>query len=261
MNYHLKSKPKHEHRFRNVVVVLFFLFLSALVYLFPNGIRTASHTVAQPIWLMSDVVTRPFISIKEFFRFKSSLVAQKLSLESELSTLKLKETDYDIVVKENQDLKNELGRKADVPRTIAYVLSRPPQSPYDTLVIDAGSNDNIAAGDTVYLSNSVIVGSVTGVTSNTSVVQLFSAASNKQDATLSRTGASFALTGSGGANFQLEVPKDTDILLGDVFTYPGISSSVVANVYYIDTDSKGSFKTVYLRVPGNVFSAKYVFLE
>ncbi len=69
------------------------------------------------------------------------------------------------------------------------------------------------------------------------------------------------LSGAGGGNITLEVPKDTDVLWGDVFVYPGIAPSVLGSVYYIDNNSQSAFKTVYIRVPGNLFSAQWVFVE
>ena len=102
---------------------------------------------------------------------------------------------------------------------------------------------------------------ITSLTQDTGIVSLFSSSGVKQQGILSRTGSSYTLEGNGGANFKLEVPKDTDVLWGDVFLYPGTEQSVVASVYYIDTDSQSSFKTIYLRIPGNVFATRSVFIE
>ena len=146
-------------------------------------------------------------------------------------------------------------------RVLSRVLSKPPYSPYDTFVVDVGSNEGILQGSKVYLSDNIIIGVVKNVTSQTTLVELFSSGSLKQEAVLSRTGESFTLVGQGGANFKIEVPKDTDILWGDVFVYPNMQHYVLGSVYYIDVNSQSSFKTVYLRIPGNVFSVQYVFVE
>jgi len=141
------------------------------------------------------------------------------------------------------------------------VLSKPPRSPYDTFVIDIGSEDNVSLGDRVYISDNNIIGLIKNMTPHTSLVELFSNGNLEQEATLSRTGASFVLKGLGGGNLELEVPKDTDVIWGDVFLYPRFSPSMIGSAYYIDTNSQSSFKKIFIRVPGNVFSAKYVFVE
>ena len=261
MNYHLKSKPKHPERAKLISVAVLFLVLVISAFIFPNFIRTVTYDVSKPLWSASGVISDAFSNIKNFFVFKNTLINKNLALQDEVASLQLKVADYDILSKENDDLKAELGRSGKNARIISSVLSRPPFSPFDTLVIDVGTSGGVGIGDKVYLSDNMIVGTVANTTANTSLVALFSSGNNKQQATLSRTGASFELVGLGGSNFKLEVPKDTDIIWGDSFMYPGLSSALLGNVYYIDTNSQSSFKTIYLRLPINVFSSKYVFVE
>jgi cell shape-determining protein MreC len=261
MNYLLKSKPKSAHKVKIFLVVGLFVFLSCLSYFFPVGVRVTFQAIARPLWIVSEVITKPFHGTAQYFSFKNSLIKKNTALEEEIGSLKLKEIDYDLIFKENQDLKNQLGRSTTSDKIASRILSKPPTSPYDTLVVDTGSSEGVNLGNKVYSSDNVIVGLVTNVTPHTSLVRLFSSGGNKQESILSRTGASFVLVGDGGANLTLEVPKDTDILWGDVFTYPGISASTIATVNYIDTNSQSSFKTIYLRIPGNIFSNKWVFIE
>ncbi len=261
MNYHLKSKPKNTGRSKFIIVVSVYILLSLIGFLFGNTWRWAVWGVARPVWATGTFVWSPFANIKNYFTFKNNLIERNLSLEEQNATLLLKEADYELIVKENESLKSELGRQPSTRKTVAAVLSKPPRSPYDTLVIDVGSADNIVPGSKVYIGGNIIVGLVTNITPHTSLVSLFSSGGQKQDTVISRTGATFTLTGNGGQNFEVEVPKEADILWGDEFLYPGINHSIVGSVYYIDTESKGSFKTIYIRVPLNVFASEYVFVE
>ena len=261
MNYPLKSKPKHEHRLRIILVIGLFLSLSLLAFILPNFTRSVLYTISRPLWLMSDSVSESFLGIKGYFSFKNALIKRNSALEEELASLKLKETDYDFISAEIADLKTELGRSGSMSRIYSQVLSKPPRSPYDTLVIDQGITEGISVGNKVYLSGNIVSGVGSWVTAHTSLVELFSSGNQKQEVVLSRTGVSFELKGRGGANFQLEVPKDTDIAIGDVFEYPGISSSIIGSVYHIDSGSQSSFKIIYVRIPVNVFSAKSVYVE
>ncbi len=261
MNYPLKSKPKRGNGRQIILVTVLFLIISATLFLFPNAIRSMSYGIARPFWVVGDVVSKPFTQVHDFFTFKSSLVAENNSIKDELSRLKLKEIDYDAILQENQTLKESLGRTTSGTRVLARILSKPPQSPYDTFVIDAGSSEGLTPGNKVYLSDTTIIGLVTNVTTHTSLVELFSSGNKTLQTSNSRTGATFSITGIGGANMKIEVPKDTDILWGDVFIYPGLSTSVIGSVYYIDTNSQSSFKTAYIRMPGNVFSSQSVFVE
>ncbi len=261
MIYLLKSREKNGNRARNILILSVFVLLSIFAFIFPNFSRGVFQTLGKPVWLIRDQMVDWADDVKGFFSLKSSLVAQVENLQSQVDTLSLKTVDYDTVLKENQDLKAVLGRNVTANRVISRVLSRPPQSPYDTLVIDAGSGDGIKPGNKVYISDSVIVGNITNVTPHTSLVEMFSSGDKKTEAQQDRTGTSYELVGMGGANFSIEVPKEADILWGDVFSYPGLLQSVLGSVYYIDTNSQSAFKTIFIRISGNVFQSKWVFVD
>lgn len=262
MNYHLKSsKPQRRFSFKTLGAFFVFFILILLAFLFPNFSRSAAYTIARPFWFLKSTVARAFPAIKNFFVSKNALTAENLALQNEITAMKLKEADYDILFKENETLKAELGRVGETPRLLAGILSKPPASPYDTLVIDAGSASGVVPGSKVYLGGNVIVGSITSVTPRTSLVELFSTGGHNQEAVLERTGVSYQLVGKGGANLRLDVPKDTDVVWGDIFVYPGLSASIIGSVYYIDSNSQSSFESVYLRLSGDVFSSTRVFVE
>ncbi len=261
MNYIQRSKPKQKINAKILVIIVVFLLLSLFAFLFPNFLKTFSYQISKPVWKIGSVSKLSVSWFYQFFSFRSTLTNKNLALEDELDSLKLKQVDYDALQEENKNLKEELGRYNSSTKILAAVLSKPPESPYDTLVIDVGSKQGVALGQKVYLSQSIIVGVVTDVTPNTSLVELFSTGNRKQEATLSRTHASFTLTGRGGGNFILEVPKDTDIVWGDEFIYPGLNQSILGSVYYIDSSSQNSFKTIYIRSFTNIFNVDSVFVE
>lgn len=261
MNYLLKSKPKHEYRFKTIAIVSIFVVLSALAFFFNSGMRSIFTTIAKPIWSMRDMATGSFGNIYDFFSLQKNLVMQNVNLKEQVDLLNLKVIDHDTILKENQDLKAMFGRNSNTERLLSRVLSKPPQSPYDTLVIDVGSGDGVKMGSKVYTSENIIIGMITSVTPHTSLVELFSTGDKKTEVVLERTGASYEIVGSGGANLSIQTPKDSDILWGDVFVYPGLTPSVIGTVYYIDTNSQSSFKKIFLRIPGNVFQSKWLFVD
>jgi cell shape-determining protein MreC len=261
MNFLLKSKPKRNYDPKIVLSIGLFVILAFLVFIFPNFFRTAAHTSMKPLWLLRDKTTNYLYFFTDFISFKSTLIEENTKLKEELTTLRLNKIDYDFLLKENEDLKEQVGKKSHSNTIISNILSKPPQSPFDTFVIDVGVNSGVNVGNKVYISDSIIIGAVSEVTGNSSIVKLFSSGGEKQEVILYRTGASYLVSGNGGANFQLEVPKESDIVWGDSVVYPGAKDSILAMVYYVDSNSQSSFKTVYLRIPGNVFQTKQVFVE
>lgn len=261
MTYLLRSKPKSRYPWKILSVVALFLFLSFMFFIVPSFLKGVSFVVARPVWSVASVVTRPFGGFLGYFSTKNSLIEKNMALQDEIAMLRLKEIDYDLVAKENQDLKSELGRVGQSKKVLGKILSKPPKSPYDTFVIDIGTNEGLLPSQKVYASANILIGVVSNVTQKTSLVRLFSSGEEKLEALVSRTGDSLILNGEGGGNFQVEVPKDTDIVVGDSLVYPGNSEAILAMVHYIDMNSQSSFKTVYLKIPGNVFGSKYVFVE
>lgn len=239
----------------------FFFILIIIGFVFPTFTRRFFYSISVPLWKSENFIAKPFVGIKFYFVTKNYLINKNLALVEENNRLELSQIDHEILLKENQELKEQIGRTSGKNLVFAKVLSKPPRSPYDTFVIDIGSNEGIVPGSRVYLSSNVIIGLVTSVTPGTSLVKMFSTGDNKQESINSRTGASYVLTGKGGANFQVEVPKEADILWGDAFLYPSLGVSVLGTVYYIDSNSQSSFKTLYLRIPGNVFQTQSVFVD
>lgn len=259
MSYHLRSKAKKVSVSVIITFVVFVVFYSG-TYLFPNFFRSNLTTISKPIWLMRDGVDSGLGNFFGFFSSKSSLIDENTNLKAELETLKLKQLDYDQIFKENQELKGMASNKE--PSTfIVRVLSKPPISPYGSLVLASGVSEGVRKGAKVFISKNVLIGFVSEVTPHTSVVEFFSKGDVKYNFTLERTGASYDVYGRGGGNLEALVPKEADVLWGDTFIYPGVNSSIIGNVYFIETDSQSSFKAVYIKSPSNIFQTKWVFVE
>jgi cell shape-determining protein MreC len=260
-NFHLKSKPRGVNKLKIIAVVSLLCLLLFVSYFFRNGMRNFAYTVSRPVWSSSGFVTSGLKSFGSYFVTKNSLSKNNMALQDQIASLELKLVDYDAVQKQNEELKILINRPGTKDKVFSRVISKPPFSPYDTIVIDVGSTDGFVPGDRVYTSANVIIGSITEATSHTSLVTLYSSGGQKQEVVNMRTGATFELSGMGDANFRVEVPKDADIVWGDVFEKPSLNSAVVGSVYYIDTNSQSSFKNIYVRVPGNVYETKWVYVE
>ncbi len=242
------------------VIIAVFCILSLCAFLLPSFTRTVTTTLAKPIWILRDsafTISHDFFS---YFKSKNTLIQENNTLHTELAALELKNFDYDVIMQENQNFKS-LSQSRSEARTIARVISKPPQSPYDTYILSIGSSDGAVLGAHVFLSDVILLGTVTDVTPHTAVVTLFSNNGQKTTVEDTRTGVSFEALGRGGANLSITVPKETDVIWGDNFAYPSISSEIIGTVYYIDTAGDSSFKTVYMRIPGNIFSSQWVSVE
>lgn len=261
MNYPLRNKPKKIFSLRVFFACSLFVFLLLMQYFFSGDTKDFFVMVYKPVWAVKEIILRPASGVEGFFSSKIALVNENRVLRDQLTKLQLKEYDYDLLQKENDSLKNQLGRVDKNKKVIANIIAKPPTSPYDTFIIDAGFEEGMVVGSKAYISEKIIAGVVREVGRSSSVVSLFSSSGINTQVTLERTGINYNLVGQGGQNYRLEAPKDTDIVWGDMFTYPDGERSIVGQVYYIDTNSQSAFKTAYIKPPVNIFSYKSVFIE
>lgn len=264
MNSLLRSKPKSNTKRTLVVVSLLLATFFSLQFFFPRFLSSTVLLAAKPLWSVRDISMRSFSDFFNFFAFKSTLRIQNESLREELYALRVRETEFNQMKIEYQDLKVLLGDVASSSSrttTLSRVLSKPPFTPYDSFVVDKGSDGGVSVGNLVYANDTLVIGRISSVTSRVSFVTLFSSGGEEQEFGVSRTGVSVNVLGKGGGNFELYVPKDFDIVIGDQLTELASPQSVVATVYVVDESSQNSFKKVYARVPKPIFQSKWVSIE
>ncbi len=169
--------------------------------------------------------------------------------------------EYAALAAENKDLKARLGRpEVEGMRVLAGVLSRPPATPYDTLVVDAGSAEGVAEGALVSAGGTRILGTVAQVYTHTARVTLFSAPGQKYQALLTTAHGTLPLEleGQGGGSLRAQVPAATIATVGDQAVLPGIAGGLVAEVVGVGAGESDSFVALYFQEPANVFELRYV---
>lgn len=178
-------------------------------------------------------------------------------LRAELAGAQARAADRDMLYAENVDLKRRLGRAAEGSRVLAGVLQRPPGVPYDTFVLDAGSEQGLAVGQLVSAGGASLIGRVVEVHAQTARVVLFSSPGESHDALL-RGEVPVAVAGQGGGSFVAEVPAGTQVLVGDSILFPGIAPGYSGTVSFVERRSGESFVTLYLHLPFDPFALRFV---
>jgi len=165
--------------------------------------------------------------------------------------------DREALYQENLDLKARLGRPGIAPvRILGAVLLRPPATPYDTLVIDAGKEEGAVVGDYVSAGGSALVGTISEVYAHAARVRLFSAPGEKYNALL-RGSVPLSIEGQGGGSMVAQAPSGTVVSAGDTALVPGIAGGLVARVTQVDK-TESSFVTIYFQLPANIFTLRFV---
>lgn len=214
--------------------------------------------IAVPFMKIGTSVHEAGVAAVGVFVSKNSVEAENQKLKNQLTEAQIAIDRDKLLVQENLDLKELLGRHSKSSSILAIVLAKPPVSLYDTVVVDVGSADHVTVGDTVFALGLVPVGVVSAVYPNTSTVQLFSSSGQKVEVRIGKNVQTFAES-QGGGNFLIKLPKGTALAEGDPIYAPGIGAEIFGHVGNIDTNENDPF--VYVRFSLLVNMSELHFLQ
>src|SRR3989344_6046497 len=246
MNYLLDRKNKR----RKFLGIVFLIIFCLVVFYFRSGIfenfSYASHVVFRPVLILGNKLG----SIGSFFSNRTALTRDIEDLTRELGREKARTANYDSILAENISLKEILGRKSETRNIVlAAILSKPNQSPYDTLTIDAGTGQGLEKGDMVFAYSDVPIGRIAESYPDSSKVILFSSAGEKTQVVIGDQDVFTQIVGRGGGNFEIIALLDSTIAKGDRAILPGMIPYVVGVVEDIISDPRDSFRKALLTSP------------
>lgn len=238
-----------SHRGRGLTPVLFFIIALGLV------LFAALVLFREPL---SALLVRAYAPILELRNAFSRDEASRL--RAELAGLQALLVDRAVLYEENLHLKRLLGRNAERSLLLAGVIMRPPGTPYDTVLIDAGGLDGVVEGQYVSAGGNALIGRVVQVYEHAARVMLFSAPGELHEGLLSRDGTTVPLTieGQGGGSLKAEVPIGTGAQVGDSILISGIGSGITAMVAEVVVGESESYESLYLRLPANPYHLRTV---
>lgn len=170
---------------------------------------------------------------------------------------------------ENAELRQLVGKRmegdkatdAATNEVVATVLMRPPQLPFDSLVISTGIEDGINVGDQVYAFSSFPIGEIVSVNNSTSIVRLFSAPGNKIEVLIGTTTTAVIAEGRGGGNFFLKLPKVTEITKGDIVMRTYLPPEAFSTIESVDSTDGEAYTYAYFKLPVNIHNIVYVIIK
>ncbi|HVT74990.1 MAG TPA: rod shape-determining protein MreC [Candidatus Paceibacterota bacterium] len=258
MTYLKRSKRPGRGRATTAFVVGGLVFVFALTYLFPSFFPSVFFPVGSLFWRAEQSTVGFFVSMGKIVQSKYSLVEENKRLTEELAARDRAALMLDDVRTENETFKSMLGRTGKGNYVLGVILVRPPVSLYDTLVIDVGTKDGVAAGDKVYAEGDVLVGDIAEAYGSQSKVALYSVPGRKTPILVGTSTVATDATGRGGGNFIFTLPAQTKLAEGAVITMPSIRNHIFGVVQRIMVDSTDSVQTVLFRSPANVNQLRFV---
>lgn len=239
------------------VIFIGAFILVGLLFLFRPALQGGAFTVFIPVWKVADSLGSSVFSIPSYFSSKAGLSAQNRKLQQDLSASQASVLDRNQLYEENLALKERMGRIAVPNSALASVLLRPPEVPYDTLLIDIGEDADIEVGDKVASHGTLLIGKITEVGAHFARVTLFSSPNEKYNGFL-RGNIPVEVVGIGGGSLMMQVPYEAKVKVGDLVTLPSIESNTASVVEHIEPGQGDSAVTAYLRLPVNQLELRFV---
>lgn len=250
-----KSRQGYWRRAGYIIGVFAVLFI---VFTFLGPLLSRA---AQPLWKSENIIGRALVRQAEYWRTKSALIAENAELRDTVAALDAERVSQNLALAQRDSLKTLIGRDLARGEIVAAVLTWPPQSPYDTIIIDAGSKDGVTSGAQVALSQGAALGVVSDVTATTAKVKLFSSPDERVSAVLERFEVPILLEGVGGGTLRASVPRETEVVVGDRILSADLHNSLLGIVESVHVGATDAFKEVLARSPANIFSLRLVIIS
>ena len=168
VNSHRTLRTK---RIRLLVFVAGVLLL--LLFFVPFLLRGISALVLTPVVYTKDWFEHSPHALATFWRDRTALEATITSLEQQLADAQTMSDNEQLLSQENEALRALIANDTS-PMIAASVIARPSLTPYDSLVLDVGTQEGVTIGSVVFAGANIAIGAVSGVYENTAVVTLFS---------------------------------------------------------------------------------------
>ncbi|MEK7227937.1 MAG: rod shape-determining protein MreC [Patescibacteria group bacterium] len=237
--------------FKNWRLILLVFVCIFILWLLVSWVRKYRATVV-PIY--GDAISLSTYS-------KQSLLKKVIALQSELDAKNASLVSLSTLEKENESIKAELEREGAIKGTLARVVVPPNRSIYDTLVIDIGSDENVAVGQGVYAFGSVALGTISEVLEHSSTVLLYSASNRQTSGTVTGSDLSVTLIGRGAGEYEVRMPRDIVFEQGGVISQQSLSVHPLATIEKIITDARDPFQRLLAKIPVNLQTLKWVVVK
>lgn len=253
-----KKQISNRNKIKKNIALFVFLCLTAAVGTL-SFVSSSVYSLGNIFWRTRNKFFERVFNISYVIHTKKSLIKENEILKARNATLEERFLSYENLTKENQDLKDLYGKKNPNNNFIlGNILVKPNRSPYDTLIIDIGRVNGVKEGDKVYAESLLSIGRVSSVYENTSLVILYSNPSESTYATLENSNTNVDLIGRGGGNFELSVPSNLQVSIGEKVLLPGDNLDIIAIVDENISKANDAMKKIILHAPINIQNLKWV---
>lgn len=250
------DRSQREGRRRLLWLTILIVFLLLLDLASGGRIRSLVKSGAASLWNASSQA-RVAVFGNGYFTTHARLSAENTALREALTKAQEDAASYSALKEENDQLRALVHLAAGHQGITAPVVSSVFSSPYGTFLVGAGA-DSVQQGDPVLTSDGFVVATISDVTDRTASAREVFAPNATVNIVIEKTAAQ--AVGRGGGNARVRLPRDASVQVGDVVTAPELGGRPVGVVGKIDASPAAAEQVVYVALPIDLASLKFVYL-
>ena len=263
MSFRRDKLARQQRRLLVVSGVAIGVFAGIFLIVGARPLVSTGYRVATPFWqLQHQFRERIAISADLALYSKKDLLTEIERLQLEAEAQEVGRLQTELLRRENENLRTALGFvREDEAWLVAGVLVRPPKTPYDIMILDVGSDQGVLVGQLVFSGSGTVLGVAQEVFARQAVVGLLSTPELETDVVLEKQGIGVTARGRGGGAYEMHVPRDIEVLPGDLIVLPGRQTELVGVVQDIIFDPRDPFQTVLASAPISFYEHRLVYVS
>ena len=255
------NKPTYKKNRLIVGGIVFVLLLIMVMFFSSRAIkntRSRGELVTVPLWRLDKRVSLIGKDLYYYFTSRNTLESYVTDLKNQVQNLESANAELQVLKDENTKLKNQMLRSETQQRILSTILVKPNRTPYDTIIVDAGSAEGVVAGSKVYANGNTLIGTVADVSTHTAHITLFSTPGQQTEGVVIGSDITVTLTGRGGGAFEIDVPREVVLPEGNVVTNVATFSNPIAIVGTQISSDRDAIKKILAKTPVNIQELKWV---
>lgn len=232
MRKHLRRTSDTKKITRLAFVVLLVVLIGFAV---PPAMRMVGSVVLYPVQIVENWLAQSSMVIPVLWRDKIAMQEYISELEQDIAELGRKDLTEQRLFQENNRLRKLLG-DTETERTLAVVVGKPTELPYDLLQIDSGSRAGIEVGAPVYIGTDSVIGLVSDVYPTHAFVTLFTTPGFLATVYLTGPNVTATLEGLGGGVARVKMPQGIAMQVGDLVHVPSVQPGLYGQIAWIESE-------------------------
>ena len=211
-----------------------------------------------PVFRSADALSMKSNSFIQSFNDTATLAKKNEQLVNENASLS---SENQALSKKIADISGLSNTQATPNGILAGVVARPPESPYDTLVLATGSGSGVAVRQEAFGAGGVPIGVVSSVTADFSRITLFSSPGTNTTGWIGHSNIPVTLFGAGAGAMTATIARSAGIVVGDIVYLPGPGLLPIGAVTRVDSNPSSPSVILQIQPAINPFSVSWVLLR